>query len=76
MSKQLEEQELLQTFRQFGKVLSHTWRRGTNCAYIDYEDASSATQAKRAMDGTIMYGGALRVEFKVSAISSLCLSAC
>lgn len=66
VSKELEEQELLQTFRQFGRILSHTWRRGTNCAYIDYEDSLSATQAKRAMDGTVMYGAALRVEFKVS----------
>ena len=65
VSKELEEQELLQTFRQFGRILSHTWRRGTNCAYIDYEDAVSATQAKRAMDGAVMYGAALRVEFKV-----------
>ena len=67
LNSRTSEAELLQAFSQFGRIVSHTIRRPTNCAYIDYDDAHAATLARRAMNGALLGGSALRVEFKVSS---------
>lgn len=76
LNSRVSEDELLEAFSQFGRIVDHTIKRTTNFAYIDYEDSHSATLARRAMNGALLAGSALRVEFKVSSLSlaSLCLA--
>ena len=75
LSSDVSESELVDAFRAFGTVLDRTVMRNTKCAYIDFEDAESATQARRAMNGAFLGGTALRVEFKVT-ISSVQFQLC
>ncbi|KAL0029006.1 hypothetical protein WJX77_011645 [Trebouxia sp. C0004] len=58
------EDELRKAFKVFGPVVGCTVMWKTHCAYIDFEEASSATRARRAMNGAFLGGSALRVEFK------------
>lgn len=67
LNSRTTEAELLQAFSQFGRIISHTIRRPTSCAYIDYDEPHAATLARRAMNGALLSGSALRVEFKVSS---------
>ncbi|KAL3143978.1 hypothetical protein ABBQ32_003788 [Trebouxia sp. C0010 RCD-2024] len=64
LNSRTTEAELLQAFSQFGRIISHTIRRPTSCAYIDYDEPHAATLARRAMNGALLSGSALRVEFK------------
>ena len=61
------EDELRKAFKVFGPVVGCTVMWKTHCAYIDFEEAESATRARRAMNGAFLCGSALRVEFKVSS---------
>ena len=65
LNNRTSEAELLQAFSQFGRIVSHTIRRATSCAYIDFDEPHAATLARRAMSGALLGGSALRVEFKV-----------
>lgn len=65
LNNRTSETELLQAFSQFGRIVSHTIRRATSCAYIDFDESHAATLARRAMNGALLCGSALRVEFKV-----------
>ncbi|DBA86312.1 TPA: hypothetical protein ACH3X2_005549 [Trebouxia sp. C0005] len=58
------EEELRKAFKVFGPVVGCTVMWKTHCAYIDFEEAVSATRARRAMNGAFLGGSALRVEFK------------
>ncbi|KAL0049053.1 hypothetical protein WJX82_005155 [Trebouxia sp. C0006] len=58
------EDELQKVFKVFGPVVGCTVMWKTHCAYIDFEEAESATRARRAMNGAFLCGSALRVEFK------------
>ena len=62
------EDELQKVFKVFGPVVGCTVMWKTHCAYIDFEEAESATRARRAMNGAFLCGSALRVEFKVSSL--------
>lgn len=62
------EDELRKAFKVFGPVVGCTVMWKTHCAYIDFEEAESATRARRAMNGAFLCGSALRVEFKVSSV--------
>ncbi|KAL3149964.1 hypothetical protein ABBQ38_013324 [Trebouxia sp. C0009 RCD-2024] len=64
LNSRTTETELLQAFSQFGRIVSHTIRRLTSCAYIDFDEPHAATLARRAMNGALLSGSALRVEFK------------
>ena len=69
LNNRTSEEELLQAFSQFGRIVSHTIRRATSCAYIDFDDTHAATLARRAMSGALLGGSALRVEFKVGKLA-------
>ena len=69
LNNRTSEEELLQAFSQFGRIISHTIRRATSCAYIDFDDSHAATLARRAMNGALLGGSALRVEFKVGDLA-------
>jgi len=62
------EDELKKAFKVFGPVVGCTVMWKTHCAYVDFEEAESATRARRAMNGAFLGGSALRVEFKVSSV--------
>ena len=66
LNSRVSDQELVGAFRQFGNVIDYTVIRATSCAYIDYDESHAATLARRAMNGALLGGSALRVEFKVS----------
>ena len=66
LNSRVSDQELVGSFRQFGNVIDYTVIRATSCAYIDYDESHAATLARRAMNGALLGGSALRVEFKVS----------
>ena len=71
LNNRTSEVELLQAFSQFGRIVSHTIRRATSCAYIDFDESHAATLARRAMNGALLGGSALRVEFKVGDMALL-----
>lgn len=56
---------LLGAFARFGPIEGHTWRRHSDCAFIDFAAPPAALEARRALDGATLGSPLpLRVEFK------------
>ena len=63
----VNEKELLAAFRRYGRVTGHSMIRKSNCAFVDFESAAAATEAKQALNGARFSSCQIRLEYKVSS---------
>ncbi|KAK9832226.1 hypothetical protein WJX74_003620 [Apatococcus lobatus] len=60
----VNEKELLAAFRRYGRVTGHSMIRKSNCAFVDFESAAAATEAKQALNGARFSSCQIRLEYK------------
>ena len=67
----VNEDKLINAFREYGVVTGWKFLRRSNCAFIDFETPASATAALEALHGVSFSGCQIRIEFKDERGNSL-----
>eukprot|EP00887_Chlorella_sp_A99_P002290 scaffold10.g2290.t1 len=62
--RSLAQEQVVAAFSRFGSIASVSWRRHSDCAFLDFAAQAAAVEARRQLDGTRLGPAPIRVEFK------------
>jgi RNA recognition motif-containing protein len=73
ISSSISKEELEEEFKKFGKVDGIAFSRDQTSAYIDFDKLEDAISAHRALNGRVLGGQELCVDFQRSRGRAVCI---